>query len=96
MPRYHFNVYDGVTVLDPDGVELADWERALYEAIRNCGEVLNDNAKRIALGEDWRMEITDDTGLVLFRSDFSVMRSAATMSLRTDAMNQNIRCSVST
>ena len=79
MPRYHFNVYDGVTDIDRDGVELADWQQARLEAIRYTGEIFRDQPKRLALGEDWRMEVTDDTGLVLFRLDFSVMETAATM-----------------
>ena len=88
MPRYHFNVYDGVTMLDPDGVELTSWEAARLEAIRHCGEIFKDDPKRIALGEDWRMEVTDDTGLVLFRLDFSVMETAATMKVRPTAMSE--------
>ena len=82
MPRYHFNVYDGATVMDHDGVELHDWEEARLEAVRYSGEIFRDEARRIASGDEWRMEITDEAGLVLFRIDFSVMASAATMSLR--------------
>lgn len=78
VPRFHFNTYDNVTVLDPEGTELADWDEARLEAIRLCGEILKEDAKRVALCEDWRMEVTDDTGLVLFRFDFAVMASAAT------------------
>ena len=85
MPRFHFNVYDGVAAIDAEGTELADWGDARLEAIRLSGEILKDNAKRIALGEDWRMEVTDATGLVLFRLDFIVMASAATMQHRPRA-----------
>ena len=77
MPRFHFNVYDGVINLDQNGIELAGWIEARVEAIRRAGVILADDAKRIAVGEDWRLEVTDDTGLILFRLDFSVMESSA-------------------
>ena len=83
MPRFHFNVYDGVCVLDTEGTELPDWQAARLEAIRYAGALLVDDAQHVAHGQDWRMEVTDDTGLVLFRLDFIVMASAATMDLRS-------------
>ncbi|QGY01566.1 hypothetical protein MMSR116_06345 [Methylobacterium mesophilicum SR1.6/6] len=71
MPRYHFNVHDGVDVPDPTGADFADWQTARVEAIRRVGVIFKDEPQRIALGEDWRMEVTDETGLILFRLDFS-------------------------
>lgn len=82
MPRFHFNVHDGVTALDRDGAELADWGDARLEAVRLSGAILETDARRIAVGEDWRMEVTDETGLALLRLDFTVMASAATMQRR--------------
>jgi hypothetical protein len=75
VPRFHFNVYDGVSTPDLDGTELPDWETARLEAVRLSGEILKDNAKQIALGEDWRIEVTDDTGLILFQMTFLVVSS---------------------
>ena len=79
MPRFHFNVHDGADLPDRTGTELADWQDARLEAIRLAGAILREDARRIALGEDWRMEVTDETGLMLFRLDFTVMETAATM-----------------
>lgn len=70
MPRFFFNVYDGVSSLDDTGSELADRQEARIEAVRLAGEILKDDAQRIALGEDWRIEVVDERGLVLFRFDF--------------------------
>lgn len=75
MPRYHFNVYDGVTLLDKKGVELPNSNFARREAIRYSGALLEDGAEQDNLGAEWRMEVTDDTGLILFRLDFFVTPS---------------------
>ena len=77
MPRFHFNVYDGVSDIDKEGVELPDWEAARAQAVRVAGQIIKDGAKRIALGEDWRLEVTDYKGLILFRMDFSILASPA-------------------
>lgn len=77
MPRYHFNVYDGSDSLDQDGTELPSWQSARLEAIRLAGEILKDEADRIAVSEDWRIEVTDDTGLVLFHMAFVITAASA-------------------
>lgn len=75
VPRYHFNVYDGVSEPDLEGTELPDWQVARLEAIRLAGEILKDDPHRIALGEDWRIEVTDSTGLILFQMMFQVVEA---------------------
>ncbi|MDP4026856.1 hypothetical protein Q8W71_30720 [Methylobacterium sp. NEAU 140] len=77
MPRFHFNVHDGVSRLDLEGTELPDWRAARLDAIRLAGEILRDEAERVALGEDWRIEVTDHTGLVLFQMAFLVIDAPA-------------------
>ena len=79
MPRFFFNVHDGVNLPDEEGTVLANWHEAQTEAIRVAGEIIADSAKILKLGEDWTMEVTDDTGLVLFRLDFHIASSAAIM-----------------
>ena len=75
MPRFHFNVYDGVSEPDPEGTELPDWQTARLEAIRLACEILKDDAHRIGLGEDWRIEVTDSTGLILLQMTFQVIEA---------------------
>ena len=77
MPRYHFNVYDGVTLLDKKGVELPDTMFARREAIRYAGVLLEEGARLESLGSEWRMEVTGETGVIMFRLDFFVTPSAA-------------------
>ena len=77
MPRYHYNVHDGRSTIDAVGTELPDLMAARREAIRTAGRILDDEARREALGEDWCMEVTDDHGLLLFRLDFHVTDAPA-------------------
>lgn len=77
MPRFYFNIIDGQSYFDEEGTELPDWEAARIEAVKLAGHVMRDEAKRIALGEDWRIEVTDDTGLMLFHITLQVISSPA-------------------
>ena len=75
MARFYFHLYGDVTEPDDQGRDLPGWEEARVEALRVVGMVLGDQAKLMMLGEDWCVEVTDDTDLVLFRLDLSVMAS---------------------
>lgn len=77
MPRYHFNVYDGSGSVDHDGTVLLGWQAARLEAIRLAGEILKDEADRVALSDGWRIEVTDDMGLVLFHMAFVITAASA-------------------
>lgn len=77
VPRYHFNVYDGVAIPDEDGQEFEGREEARQEAVRYAGEIIKDQSRRYAVREEWRMEVTDERGLVLFRLDFSVLEASS-------------------
>ena len=77
MPRYHFNVYDGHAEMDVDGTELPDIDAARADALRLAGAIIADAGARADLGEEWRVEVTDDTGLMLFRMDFVVADAPA-------------------
>lgn len=77
MPRYHFNVFDGYSTVDTEGTELPDWQAARREAIRLAGLILADEADKLLLGEGWKLEVTDPTGLILFRLDFCFSASSA-------------------
>lgn len=72
MPRYHFNIYDGYTVKDTTGTELPDLTHARQEAVRRSGEILERDASRLKLGQDWTMEVTNKMGGPLFRLCFTV------------------------
>ncbi|MHB2209740.1 DUF6894 family protein [Methylobacterium sp. CM6257] len=77
MPRFYFNVHDGKSQFDEQGTELPDWQAARIEAVRLAGYILQDEAKCITPGEDWRIEVTDHTGLILFQIMLQVVMSPA-------------------
>ena len=71
MPRYFFNVYDGYSSLDQDGTELPDIYTAQNEAIRLAGEILREEGGKFCNGTEWKLEVTDVSGAVLFILRFS-------------------------
>jgi hypothetical protein len=71
MPRYFFHVIDGTDVRDEDGTELPDIYVAQTEAIRLTGEILRDMGGRFWNGTEWRLEVSDQQGRVLFVLHFS-------------------------
>jgi hypothetical protein len=77
VPRYHFNVHDGVQQFDNEGTELSDWKEARLHAIRYAGEIIKSDAKSIAVGEDWRIEVTNHEGLILFQLSFLIIEAPA-------------------
>lgn len=83
--RDFIHVYDGITLLDETGIELPDLTFARREAIRYAATLLETAGKRDSLGQEWRMEVTDSEGLMMFRLDFVVTDSPAAAS----ASNKN-------
>ena len=66
MTVYHFNIIDGVTLPDPDGVDLPNLEEARVQAVRLAGDLLRYSTNHFLRDGEWRLEVTDNTGLVLF------------------------------
>lgn len=66
MPRYHFGSVDRHRDPDVYGVELANDTEARAYAIRYAGEVLQSDPRRLAAHGQWRVEVTDAEGHLLF------------------------------
>ncbi len=75
MSRFHLNVLDGVSAIDEEGTELANIDAAWREARHLASDILKEDGEWERLGNDWRIEVTDHTGIILFRIDVSAMRS---------------------
>ncbi|WP_425284789.1 DUF6894 family protein [Methylobacterium gossipiicola] len=68
---------DSVARKDEEGSELESCEVVRLEATELCGALLREYPVRIAVGEDWRMEVPDERGLILFRLGFQVVETSA-------------------
>lgn len=80
MPRYHFNVHDGTSVPDDEGMELPSLKSARSEAVKLAGALLTDQYETFWNGHEWHMEVTDSEGTVLFTlTFFSTEAPAATV-----------------
>jgi hypothetical protein len=66
MPRYYFHTADGAPDHDEVGTELADDNAARVEAVRYIGESLRSDPKLLWDGSEFRVEVTDENGDVLF------------------------------
>ena len=78
MPRFHFNVIGSTADRDLEGTEFLDIKAAKRKARRYAGTRLSDSVLMSDPDDDWRIEITDPTGLILFRIDVTVTDSPAT------------------
>ena len=66
MPRYFFHTADGSRDRDLEGVDLEDHGVARKEAIKFAGSVLNDQPSVLWDGRDFRVEVTNRKGDLLF------------------------------
>lgn len=64
--RYFFNVAGVVHEPDDKGLELASLSEARIEAVKFAGEYLRDRPELVWLGEEFRIEVTDENRRVLF------------------------------
>ena len=78
MPKYHFQVRTESHVLLAEMVELPGTDQARVEAARRVGELLRDHAGRLWSDQDWRMDVTDAVGLILFVIHVSASKTSAT------------------
>ena len=60
-----------------DAAELADTDEARVEAAKRIGELLQVHAGKLWVDEDWQMDVTDETGLILFVINIIAMKSPA-------------------
>ena len=82
MPHFYFNVHDGMLRQDDEGIDLPSLDIARETAVSLFASVLKDDAPLVARNPDWRMEVTDQTGTVLFRLAFILAASSDARTLR--------------
>lgn len=82
MPRYNIEVRTASHVATSVPIEAADLTALRIELAKLVGELLKDHAMQIWVDEDWRVDVTDESGLILFVMEVSASNTAATRPLR--------------
>jgi len=89
MPRYFFNVHDGVSIADTVGSEHPDIDSARSEAVETIAERLRGTMLAKADVSAWLMNVVDESGFtvivlsftaavkIIDRPDFAAMSSTA-------------------
>jgi hypothetical protein len=80
--RFHFQVRTGTHVMVTDVADLSNTDEARVEAAKRIGLLLHAHAGKLWADEDGQMDVTDDTGLILFVINVIAMSSAATSNPR--------------
>jgi hypothetical protein len=78
MPVFHFQVRTDSHVLITEPLELANTTEARIEAAKRTGDLLRAHADQIWVDEDWRIDVTDAQGLILFVLHIAAHRTSAT------------------
>ena len=78
MERFYFNVMDGASAPDREGVLLSGLDAARIEAVRLTGALLSEAPASACAGDDWRVEVVDQRGLTLFMITVITTDSPAT------------------
>jgi hypothetical protein len=74
MPRFYFHVRDGRDFIDDEGHELPSLDEAREQAVIAAGEAIRDLGKRFWAGEEWRMDVADESGETVCSLTFSSKR----------------------
>ena len=83
MPRFFFNVRDGITLSDDTGLELASLKDAQVLAVRRAATLLQEN-EVFWQGEEWAMDVMDEAGRKQFTLSFSVNDLDSLLKVKAD------------
>lgn len=68
---YFFRVFtDGIERNATEGIAFASKEEAWQEASTSSGEILREMDGKMHIGLDWRMDVTNAAGELLYRLSF--------------------------
>lgn len=73
MPRYHFNLHDHRFLPDHEGSEYRDLVEAKRQAIKLAANILSVRPDDFLGSTEWRVEVTDENGVLLFTVGLSVI-----------------------
>lgn len=84
MPRYFFHVEDGQSYTDLQGTVLEDLNAARRESVRFAGALLADQPEAFWGHGEWRLRVTNESGLTLFMLTFLATDAPAIAGDRTE------------
>lgn len=82
MPKYNIELRTQDRVWDTLALEAENHTELRIQVAQFFGELLKDHAAKIWEDEDWRVDVTDETGLILFVMQLMVTNTAATAPMR--------------
>jgi hypothetical protein len=82
MPLFNIELRTADRVWETLALDRPDIGGLRTEMARFAGEFLRDHAQKIWEDQDWRVDVTDETGLILYVMHIFATDSAATMPLR--------------
>ena len=82
MPHYNINLRTTSSIAVSWPVERDDLTALRVELAHFVGEMLKDHANQIWSDEDWRVDVADETGLILYVMHVSASETAATMPVK--------------
>jgi hypothetical protein len=78
LPIYRINLRTESHIAETLTVEHEDETELRVEVARFVGQTLNDHALQIWVDQDWRVDVSDDKGLILFILQVTAFNAAAT------------------
>lgn len=66
MTRYFFDLRDGSYYPDETGTVMPSMKAAKCEAARRIAGLLQADPEKFWAGDEWEMEVKDETGLIFF------------------------------
>ena len=82
VPRYNIELRSVSHVATTLEVQRDDLKGLRVEVARFVGELLKDHAEQVWTDQDWQVEATDESGLILFTMNVFASDTAATMPRR--------------
>lgn len=79
MPKYFIGLRSETHLNETLEVERDDLSALRLELARFVGDLLKEHASVIWQDQDWRVDVTDHTGLILFVMEIHATDTAATM-----------------
>ena len=73
VPRYFFNMYDGVNLFDKEGIEIPNLKEMRIYMLAMASEIMTNKE----FGEDaWQLEVLDERGGIVATMEFNLTKNA--------------------